>query len=189
MDQSSDLYSHCSFHAASVWAGAGTGTLSLYTAITWFYYMATEKVFVDIFPSLLLYLQFNILESLELLWAPVILRTFTIAITLLLAIPLIVYGQYRFVFTVLYINAFLRSKEMVLNSLRVLNNERAVLNQYRYATSDELASFDDVCAVCLSPMRLARITPCHHIFHGDCLRQCLKASDNCPICKRELKFD
>jgi hypothetical protein len=151
--------------------------------------MATEKVFVDIFPSLLLYLQFNFLESLELLWAPVILRTFTIAITLLLAIPLIVYGQYRFVFTVLYLNAFLRSKEMVLNSLRVLNNERAVLNQYRYATSDELVSFDDVCAVCLSPMRLARITPCHHIFHGDCLRQCLKASDNCPLCKRELKFD
>lgn len=162
---------------------------SIYTVITWLYYMATEKVFVDIFPSLLLYLQFNFLESLELLWAPVILRTFTIAITLLLAIPLIVYGQYRFVFTVLYLNAFLRSKEMVLNSLRVLNNERAVLNQYRYATSDELASFDDVCAVCLSPMRLARITPCHHIFHGDCLRQCLKASDNCPLCKRELKFD
>jgi len=162
---------------------------SIYTAITWLYYMATEKVFVDIFPSLLLYLQFNFLESLELLWAPVILRTFTIAITLLLAIPLIVYGQYRFVFTVLYLNAFLRSKEMVLNSLRVLNNERAVLNQYRYATSDELVSFDDVCAVCLSPMRLARITPCHHIFHGDCLRQCLKASDNCPLCKRELKFD
>jgi len=162
---------------------------SIYTAITWLYYMATEKVFVDIFPSLLLYLQLNFLESLELLWAPVILRTFTIAITLLLAIPLIIYGQYRFVFTVLYLNAFLRSKEMVLNSLRVLNNERAVLNQYRYATSDELASFDDVCAVCLSPMRLARITPCHHIFHGDCLRQCLKASDNCPLCKRELKFD
>ena len=162
---------------------------SLYTVVTWIYYMATEKVFVDLFPSLLLLLQLNILESLELLWAPVILRTFTISISLLLAIPLFIYGQYRFVFTVVYLNIYLRTKEMYLNSWKVLNNERAVLNQYRYATKEELATFDDVCAVCLSPMKLARITPCHHMFHGDCLRQCLKASDNCPICKRELKFD
>lgn len=161
---------------------------SLYTAITWLYYMVTEKVFVDFFPSVLLFLQLDMLESLESLWAPVILRTFTLAISCLLTIPLIIYGQYRLVFTVLYLNTYLRCKEMVLNSLRVLNNERAVLNQYRYATAEELAAFDDVCAVCLSPMRLARITPCHHIFHGDCLRQCLKASDTCPICKREFKF-
>ncbi|PSN33247.1 hypothetical protein C0J52_23045 [Blattella germanica] len=162
---------------------------SLYTVITWIYYMATEKVFVDIFPSILLFLQLDILESLELLWAPVLLRTFTITITFLFAIPLFLYGQYRLLFIVVYMNVYLRSKEMALNSWKVLNNERTVLNQYRYATNDELAAFDDVCAVCLSPMRLARITPCHHIFHGDCLRQCLKASDNCPICKRELKFD
>ncbi|XP_067012374.1 E3 ubiquitin-protein ligase AMFR [Anabrus simplex] len=162
---------------------------SFYTVVTWLYYMATEKVFVECFPTLLTLLQLDILESLESLWAPVLLRIFTMCMSVVFALPLALYGQYRAVFVAVYLNVYLRWREMSANSLQVLNVERTVLSQYRYATADELASFDDVCAVCLSPMRLARITPCHHIFHGDCLRQCLKASDNCPICKRELKFD
>lgn len=159
-----------------------------YTIVTWIYYMCTEKVFVESFPALLCLLQLDILESLESLWAPVILRTMTGTLSFIFALPLLIYGQYRVVTLSLYVNVYLRFKEMTLNSWTLLSAERAVLGQYRYATGDELAEFDDVCAVCLSPMRLARITPCHHMFHGDCLRLCLKNSDICPICKRELVF-
>lgn len=160
-----------------------------YNITTWAYYVVTEKVFVDLLLVFITYLQLPQLENLEALWIPVIFRVYTAIISLFFAAPLIFYGQYRSAFIAIYVNVYLRCKEMKLNSLNALNQERAVLTQFRYASSQELAEFDDVCAVCLSPMRLARITPCHHIFHGECLRQCLKSSDQCPICKRELKFD
>nr|CAD7449325.1 unnamed protein product [Timema bartmani] len=161
-----------------------------YTVLTWLYYMATERVFVDSFPNLLSVLQLDALESLETLWSPVILRVFTLTMSALFVAPLAAMGQcYRLIGVATYVNLHLGFKELRLNALKVLNAERAVVGKYRYATLEELGEFDDVCAVCLSPMRLARITPCHHLFHGDCLRQCLKTSDNCPMCKRELKFD
>lgn len=161
----------------------------LYNIVTGLYYAVTEKVFYELILLFINYLQLPILENLESLWVPVIFKTYTAAVSFIFAIPLIFYGQYRLAFLAMYSNVFLRCKEMRLNSLKSLNQERAVLTQYRYATNQEISEFDDVCAVCLSPMRLARITPCHHIFHGECLRQCLKTSDHCPICKRQFKFD
>lgn len=161
-----------------------------YTICTFFYYMATEKTFVETFPGLLSYMQFDIFDSLELLYAPVILRVFTASFSFIMALPMLIAGHYRIFFIAMYSNVYLRCREMSENSLRLLLKERAVLSQYRHATQEELDSWDDVCAVCLSPMRRARITPCHHQFHGDCLRLCLKTSDHCPICKRYLtKFD
>lgn len=162
---------------------------TLYSILTWFYYMATEKVLVELIISIITHLQLTVFENLESLWVPVILKGYTAAISLLFTIPLLFFGLYRSAFLSLYMNVYLRYREMCTSCLRELNMERAVLGQYRYATAEELAEFDDICAVCLSPMQVARITPCHHIFHGDCLRQCLKTSDQCPICKRELKFD
>jgi hypothetical protein len=161
-----------------------------YAICTWFYYMATERVFVDCFPTLLAHFQFDIFDSLELLYAPVILRVATASLSFLMALPLIIWGHYRLFVLAMYTNVYLRCRELTESSLRLLLLERKVLSQYRHASSDELEAWDDVCAVCLSPMRRARITPCHHLFHGDCLRLCLKNSDHCPICKRELtKFD
>lgn len=162
---------------------------TLYSILTWLYYMATEKVLVELIINIITHLQLPVFENLESLWVPVILKGYTAAISLLFTIPLLFFGLYRSAFLSLYMNVYLRYKEMRTSCLRELNTERAVLGQYRYATVEELAEFDDICAVCLSSMNIARITPCHHIFHGDCLRQCLKTSDQCPICKRELKFD
>lgn len=162
---------------------------TLYLAITWLYYMATEKVIVEMFPTVLQWLQLSALEALETLWAPVIARAFTVAASALLAATLLLQGQYRLMLFAIYLNVYLRAKQMRGDCLAALNKERAVLQQFRYATLEELKEFDDVCAVCLSTMRIARITPCHHMFHGECLRQCLKSSVHCPICKRELKLD
>lgn len=161
----------------------------LYNIITWLYYIVTEKVFVELLLSFITCLQLPVLENLESLWVPVAFRTYTAVISFLFSLPLVFYGQYRSALITMYVNVYLRCKEMKLNSLNSLRTERAVLTQYRYAMQSELSEFDDVCAICLSPMRMGRITPCHHIFHGECLRQCLKSSDHCPICKRELKFD
>ena len=162
---------------------------TLYTIITWLYYSATEKVFVDMFPGILVFLQLEALENIENLYAPVILRTFTIIMSSLFTLILLPTAPWRFLLVATYLNVFLRSKELIRNAGAVLQKERQILNRYRKATSEEIERFDDVCAVCLFAMTKARVTPCHHLFHADCLRQCLKTSDKCPMCKRELKFD
>lgn len=160
-----------------------------YTIITWIYYMATEKVFVEMFPTALGFLQLEALENIENLYAPVILRCFTISLSALFIILLIPSASWRLLFVACYLNIHLRTKELARNSGAVLKREREILNRYRKATNEEIERFDDVCPVCLSAMTKARVTPCHHLFHADCLRQCLKTSDTCPMCKRELKFD
>ncbi|XP_065353892.1 E3 ubiquitin-protein ligase RNF139-like [Cloeon dipterum] len=163
---------------------------AVYTIITWIYYMATEKAFVDMFPSFLLRMQFECLDSLELLYAPVILKAIAASMSFIMAVPLLIHGHYKLFVITMYFNVYLRCREMSENGLRTLLKERKVLKRFRSATKEEMDDWaDDVCAICLCPMTKARITPCHHIFHGDCLRMCLKYSDNCAICKKEIRFD
>lgn len=161
---------------------------ALYTFVTWTYYTCTEKVFVDLFLPLLLWLKLKSMEALEPLYAPVLLRYYTISLAIIIVTFLSFHGQVRFTILAFYITVFLRSKDLVMNSLKQLRVEQAVLGQFRYATDDEIKNCDDVCAVCLSPMERARATPCQHFFHATCLRQCLNNSPNCPICKREYTF-
>ncbi|XP_076165664.1 uncharacterized protein LOC143145806 [Ptiloglossa arizonensis] len=159
---------------------------TFYTVITWMYYSATEKVFVEMFPSILKFFQLETFENMEELYAPVILRSFTIATSALFTLILVPMASWRFLLVATYLNVYLRLKDLVQQSGATLQREREILNRYRKATPDEIEQFDDVCAVCLCSMTQARITPCHHLFHADCLRQCLKANDTCPTCKREL---
>lgn len=159
-----------------------------YTFVTWTYYMCTEKVFVELFPPLLVFLRFKAIEALEFLYAPVILRYYTITLASILVAILICYGQIRFACIALYLTVYLRVKDTIQNCLRALKEEQAVLGRFRQASADEIENCDDVCAVCLSTMERARVTPCQHMFHANCLRQCLKTSYNCPMCKREYIF-
>lgn len=161
---------------------------ALYTFVTWTYYMCTEKVFVELFLPMLLFMKLECLEALEALYAPVILRYYTTFLAAILTIFLTFFGQGMFTFLAFYLTVYLRIKDMVLNALKKLRMEQSVLAQFRYATDEEISNWDDVCAVCLSPMERARVTPCQHLFHANCLRQCLTASYNCPICKREYTF-
>ncbi|XP_043255192.1 RING finger protein 145-like [Colletes gigas] len=159
---------------------------TFYTVITWIYYSATEKIFVEMFPSILKYFQLDAFENMEELYAPVILRSFTIAISALFILLLVPIASWRFLFVATYLNVYLRLKDLVQQSGATLQREREILNRYRKATREEIEHFDDVCAICLCGMTKARMTPCHHLFHADCLRQCLKTNDTCPTCKREL---
>ncbi|CAH0551870.1 unnamed protein product [Brassicogethes aeneus] len=160
----------------------------LYTLTTWSYYLCTEKIFVDLFLPLLLLLKLKSLEALEAFYAPVILRYYTIALATILVSILTFYGQIRFTILAFYLTVYLKTKDMVLNCLKNLKDEQAMLGKFRYATEDEIENCDDVCAVCLMPMKRARVTPCHHLFHASCLRQCLNNCMICPICKQEYTF-
>ncbi|KAH1006826.1 uncharacterized protein LOC109543538 isoform X1 [Dendroctonus ponderosae] len=161
---------------------------ALYTFVTWTYYMCTEKVFVDLFLPTLLLLKIKSLEALEQFYAPVFLRFYTIGWAVLMAICLMLLGQFHFAFFAFYITVYLKVKDTIFNCLRTLKREQAMLGQFRCATFEEIENCDDVCAVCLCPMERARVTPCQHMFHASCLRECLNNSNNCPICKREYVF-
>ncbi len=98
-------------------------------------------------------------------------------------------GQWKLSAYTLYTCVWLRLKDLHGEEMATLQQHWSMLARYRFATQEELDEHDDVCAVCLCPMRFARITPCQHVFHGDCLRRCLQASDLCPLCKRQFKFE
>lgn len=159
-----------------------------YTMITWIYYLATEKVFVEMFPPILKFLRFDTFENLEELYAPVILKSFTISVSAFLIIILLPLASYKLLFIATYTNIYLRLKDLLQISGPALSLEREILNRYRKATPKEIKQFDDVCPVCLCDMVSARITPCYHLFHASCLHRCLKTNNTCPMCKRELTF-
>ncbi|KAK6635383.1 hypothetical protein RUM44_000634 [Polyplax serrata] len=158
----------------------------LYTLFTLLHYAATEKTFLELFPKFLARLQLNVFNSLESLWAPVILKAYTILISALFSIIQVILKNYRLAIFGIYINVILCWKDADRSCFKNLKRELEVLGQFRNATMKQLTSFDDICSVCLSPMKTAKVTPCQHLFHADCLRLCLKNRTECPICKREL---
>ncbi|KOC63351.1 RING finger protein 145 [Habropoda laboriosa] len=162
---------------------------TIYTMTTWIYYSATEKVFVQMFPSMLKFLRLEVFENLEELYAPVILKSFIISVSALFVLILVPVASWRFLLIAIYLNVYLKLRDLLRESGPALKLEREMLNRYRRATPEEIQRFDDICAICLCNMIKARITPCCHLFHADCLRQCLKTSETCPICKTELTFE
>lgn len=161
---------------------------TVYTIVTWIYYMATEKLFVRMFPSALTLLRLEALENLEELYAPVILKSFTIAVSGLLVsiLALLPFASGRLLVTAIYFNVYLRAKDLLRISAAALKLERDTLNGYKRATGRQIQRYDDVCAICLCDMTRARITPCYHLFHPHCLRQSLKTSNLCPVCKTQF---
>lgn len=60
------------------------------------------------------------------------------------------------------------------------------INTLPEASPEQLANFDDVCAICYQELSTARITRCNHYFHGGCLRKWLFVQDICPLCHETL---
>lgn len=58
------------------------------------------------------------------------------------------------------------------------------------ATTEELQSYDDECAICREPMAKAKRLYCNHLFHLACLRswldQGLSEIPSCPTCRKPL---
>jgi len=58
--------------------------------------------------------------------------------------------------------------------------------RYADATAQELAAYDDDCAICRERMATAKKLACGHIFHGACLQAWLVTQGSCPICRRDV---
>lgn len=160
-----------------------------YIFITALYYIFTEPKCQKKLTVLLTMLQLECLENLEVLWYPVLVRIYS-SFASVLMVTIVWFGTdggWLLIFASGYINVYLCLKDMG-EFRNVLLREKLVLDKYRYATKEELSEKDDVCAVCLQSMKRARVTPCQHMFHGECLRICLKQQviSVCPLCKQDL---
>lgn len=161
---------------------------ALYTAITGTYYLLSERTFLELWPIALSALKLERLEGMEALYCGVWSRGVTTALAVPLVPALAWYERWRLSVLVLYICVFVHGKYRLGEALQKIREARGSLAKFRRATADELATLEDVCAVCLGTMKSARVTPCAHFFHADCLRRCLATSDRCPICVRPYVF-
>lgn len=163
-----------------------------YILITLTYYILTEKTIQDSIPNILghipdAHLQDHI-HGLEKLHAGLSIKLVTTCANILFLLPIL--PSIRVTLLTLYVNVWLQYKSS--KSIKAeLDHELELVANFRQATEDEVNSREeDVCAICLGQMKSARVTPCQHMFHTNCLRLCVKNLNNsCPICKREFHFD
>ncbi|CAH2094543.1 unnamed protein product [Euphydryas editha] len=161
---------------------------ALYTTITGTYYLLSEKTFLELWPIALSALKLERLEGMETLYCGVWARGITTAIAVPL-VPMLAWNErWRLAFLIIYICIIVHGRHRLGEALFKLNEAQGSLARFRRATAQELSTLEDVCAVCLGTMKSARVTPCAHFFHADCLRKCLATSDRCPICVREYVF-
>lgn len=161
---------------------------ALYTLFTGTYYLLTERTFLELWPIALTAMKFERLEGMEALYFGVWARGVTTALALPLVPALAWCERWRLALLLLYVNVIVHGRHRLGEALGKLNEACGSLARFRRATAAELSTLEDVCAVCLGVMRSARVTPCAHFFHADCLRRCLAASDRCPICIRPYIF-
>ncbi|XP_037081936.1 uncharacterized protein LOC119102600 [Pollicipes pollicipes] len=157
-----------------------------YLLVAVLYYAASERRLTGAWQAALERLCLPNLDGLEELWTPLLLGYGCAAVAGLLAATAAWLGHVRLALAVGYLCCWFRARETSTSHLAALGQQRALLLPFRTAEPAELRDMDDVCAVCLAPMREARVTPCHHLFHSSCLRRCLQVTDRCAICKRDL---
>lgn len=155
----------------------------LYTFITFTYYFCTENVFVELFPKILQLINLDKFEGLECLYAPVILNACNLTICLILSTCLYFKSYIRLATFIFYHAILLNYKNAKTKCWELLIKELDIIGRFRLATKDELVEWNDICAICLQTLDRARMTPCNHLFHADCLRKCLQVSNKCPYCK------
>jgi len=77
-------------------------------------------------------------------------------------------------------------KDKVLSYKNYRKLAQNMRERYPDATSEELTSLNDDCAICRDRMEAAKKLPCGHIFHHSCLRSWLEHHYNCPTCRYSL---
>lgn len=85
----------------------------------------------------------------------------------------------------IYFNIWTPAKEG-WQSLKLRHQVNQKLNSLPMATQDEIDILQDVCAICLDELKVAKVTPCKHYFHSLCLRKWLNIQSKCPMCHSSI---
>lgn len=158
----------------------------IYTLVTCLYYLATEPTYTTLFSNLLKLLNCQHLDEMEDAYTPVLLNCFVITMTMAL-LP-IVFIHHIYFAVVCSFHNYLTYANMMKTYWTHLKREKTIMRQFQVASTKDIEEWNDICAICLSNMRFARITVCGHLFHRKCLISCLKLSNLCPLCKTVI-FD
>ncbi|XP_066249334.1 E3 ubiquitin-protein ligase RNF139-like [Euwallacea similis] len=157
-----------------------------YSLITFIYYLCTERICVEAFSQFVEAMDIEKLENLEHLYVPLFMNLLVIAMGFAMGVYNLYVNYSNFILLSLYFMVYLRIKDVYYNYWQLLLFEREAYSNFHVATRKEIDDWDDICAVCLNRMSNARITPCNHLFHPYCLKQCLRTSLYCPLCKQYL---
>ncbi|XP_040568706.1 protein TRC8 homolog [Lepeophtheirus salmonis] len=71
-------------------------------------------------------------------------------------------------------------------SFRKRRTASTKLSSLVIASERLVKSRNDVCAICLMEMKVARVTSCDHLFHSHCLQRWIYVENTCPLCKTVL---
>ena len=159
-----------------------------YTVLSVIYFVCTHRYFEKELTLLLEYLQLDILEGLEQYYVQGGLGVIEVGFAVFFMLWTLTVQKHFLMLTALYTNVYTGSRDILSTIITAAFEEWSMLAQFSRATREELSKLDDVCAVCLSPMKTARKTPCHHIFHGPCLKRCILQKPACPICKTKIEL-
>lgn len=145
-----------------------------------------DNLLVDVLKQM----ELHIFEGLEEYWVPLILKSFTILLTLAnISIALMDNTcSLQLSAITIYTNIVVVIKTAYEDYVVPLREQQQIVLQFPLVSSEQLAQRGDMCAVCLDNMYPfgARITPCQHIFHGQCLRRCIIQYQQCPMCKHPI---
>jgi len=151
------------------------------------YFLLTEPQLLaeESLTSCTAYFQSDIFEHLEFLYIPLFIRL-SLLLSNLSACLLSAPGHPLLAMIALYTNLYIPISRLSAEVLTPLEQEMKGLQSFRQPTKEELAKVGTTCPVCLDMMLVSRITPCGHIFHAHCLRQCRARNNTCPCCRAEL---
>ncbi|XP_072377400.1 uncharacterized protein [Diabrotica undecimpunctata] len=154
-----------------------------YSIVTFIYYLCTEKIFTETLPEIVEIFNIDLLDNLEYLYVPMILNFIAITAAFVASMYIYFIQCSSFLLLSMYFLLYIRLKDIYHNQWKLLQIEKAMFRSFKIATREEIIAWSDICAICLNTMSKARMTPCKHLFHPLCLKQCLKSSFLCPLCK------
>lgn len=71
-------------------------------------------------------------------------------------------------------------------TLILRRDARKKIDSIPTATREKISDNDDVCPICHQNMSSAKITPCGHLYHRECLQKWINLKDSCPLCSYQL---
>lgn len=165
----------------------GVHTSIPYLSCTFIFYLIQDDLFIELFTKWPLLTKIEKFECREALYGKLSLKIAAVILSLAAHTSLlIVTHQFKIFLFGIYINVYLRIKDMLYKEITILVQEEESVKKFRTANKSDISKFDDVCAICLGEMKSARETQCHHLFHDHCLSLAIKTSNFCPTCKSLL---
>ncbi|XP_034233406.1 uncharacterized protein LOC117640702 [Thrips palmi] len=128
------------------------------------------------------------LEGLEEWWVPLATRVVAAAAAAVLALLVVAWGAgYLLGVCILYACAAVPLQAAWRGCWPPLRSQLRLTARFPRPSAAQLAEVG-TCAVCLDALasHSARCTPCPHVFHSRCLRECAHRFGTCPLCKRSL---